>query len=172
MNWRQQIVQLVQWKQVIAEADKLGAFPWHFPRVAASGDQIAEAASKWGALAEEYLDFLRHANGWPGFMIATDLFGTDELLGGRADETLARDDVQEALIQGGFDDSPVVPIGATDVDTDVFLLISPQSKRLASGVVWIAGEEIERFSGFAAFFEAMIGYNARVAQKLVAESAH
>ena len=166
-DWKASIAKIVYWKQMIHDLDELEAFPWHFPRTAATGEQIARAEDHMKArFSKSYRDFLSLADGWEGFCITTNLFGTPEFLDGKADEVRGRLDVQDYLLSVGISDSYVVPIGAAEFDTDVFLLISEESGGLAGEVIWIAGEEVDRFPDFRDFFEAMINYNARIAQNL------
>ncbi len=55
----------------------------HFPRVAATNNELASAEQHLGVgLDPSYRDFLGHANGWPSFMQSVDLLGTDDLADG------------------------------------------------------------------------------------------
>lgn len=167
-DWKASIVKVAYWKQVVNENDKLGAFPWHFPAVAAGGAKIAEAEAYVGAsFSALYREFLSLADGWKGFCISTDLFGTKDFLSGRAIEVRDRPDVQEYISGTGLSHQDVVPIGASDVDMDVFLLVSDTAVQSPGEVIWLAGAEVDRYPDFREFFEAMLNYNARLAQQLI-----
>lgn len=168
-EWKASIVKIVHWKQVANEHDKLGAFPWHFPKVATNEAQIVEAETFMGSsFSAPYREFLGLANGWNGFILSTDLFGTEDFLNGRALEVRKRPDVQEYISSLGLSAEMIIPIGASDADMDVFMLVSENSPTNAGEVLWLAGSEVERYPDFREFFEAMVNYNAQLAQKLAA----
>ncbi len=170
-DWKASIAKIAYWKQIINENDKLGAFPWHLPRVAASDARIAEAEAHIGAsFSAPYRELLSLADGWRGFCVSTDLFGTEDFLGERAIEVRDRSDVQEYVFDAGLSYQDVVPVGASDADTDVFLLVSDASPQRAGEVIWLAGSEVDRYADFREFFEAMVNYNARLAQQLINQS--
>jgi hypothetical protein len=165
-DWKAEIVRLVQCKQLIHERDNQGALPWHLPAVAASADRIAAAEQGARSLfPASYRDFLAHANGWKGFYLLVDLFGTGDLIAGGSQRVLARPEVS-AFVEAQGLNGQVTAIGASDHETDVFLLVAPSAATLPGGVIWWAGEEIDRFEDFFAFFTAMVAYNARIAEKL------
>lgn len=67
------------------EHDELGAFPWNLPKLAANKYRIAQAETSMGmSFSAPYMEFLNLANGWNGFIVSTDLFGTEEFINGRA----------------------------------------------------------------------------------------
>jgi len=173
-DWKASIARIAYWKQIMNENDKLGAFPWHLPKVAASEARIAEAEAHMctsfsaSSFSESYREFLGLANGWNGFFVSTDLFGTDDFLSGRAAEVRNRPDVQEYVSSLGLPDGMAVPIGASEVDKDVFILVSETSTIRPGEVLWLAGSEVDRYPDFHEFFEAMVNYNARLAQQLAA----
>ncbi len=127
----------------------------------------AEAEEQVGPLPTDYRDFLKHANGWQGFFLSTDLFGTTELVSDKSKETLAREDVRDLLRDAGVDLQDAIAIGCAAFDTDVFVAVSPSSRVLPSAILWFAGGEIERHTTFGEFFDAMVNYNARVARKVI-----
>lgn len=164
-DWKTAIATLVQCKQRIADRDRLDALPWHLPAVAASDDRIADAERAAGfAFPSAYRRFLAHADGWRGFYVLVDLFGTADIVDGGARDVLVRPEVASFVRTIGSDQ--VIAIGASEQETDVFLLVGPDSAALPGGVIWWADEEIDRFDDFAAFFTAMIAYNERVAERL------
>lgn len=171
MDWKAEISRIVYWKQIIADNDKLHAYPWHLPRVGATADVIARAESAAGAqFSPQFEELLRHADGWPGFFITVDLFGTKEFLDGRHKRVLERPELLAFLDGLGLKEDEAIPIGATDYDLDVFLHISPRSKMLPGGVIWFANEEVERFGSVAEFFSSMVNHNAAIADRLAAKA--
>ncbi|NWB46393.1 SMI1/KNR4 family protein [Pseudomonas gingeri] len=162
MNWKQEIARLALIKSEIKKLDVNGVWPYHLPSVAATETEIQEASTQVGGLFDGgYLDFLRHANGWDGFYQSVNLFGCDDLVGGermkKAVEALL--DIDEiALRQSELLRSELIPIAASDVDVDIFFM--SKNKLIGNvGVVWFAGQEIQRFQNFEEFFLAMIDYN-------------
>ena len=67
--------------------------------------------------------------------------------------------------QAGLDRAVVVPIAATAVGLDLFVM-PVRDGRQVSPVVWLAGYEIGRFSSFEDYVLAMIEYNARELAKM------
>lgn len=166
IDWKIEISKLVYVKQVIADLDKQKLWPHHLPRIAASNEDVANLENKiQRKIPDEYLEFLRFANGWSGFYQHVDLLGTDdyfnEELMAYADEifkqtSFANDRIEDLLI-----------IATTRHDTDLFCL------NLDSGeVVWFAGDEIERFETFDEFFLAMLDYNREEINDLKGENTH
>ncbi|EPJ5422476.1 SMI1/KNR4 family protein, partial [Acinetobacter baumannii] len=62
------------------------------------------------------------------------------------------------LSKKGIRRTDLMPIAATLIDKDIFLIGKPNSS-IAGEVIWYAGEEIEIFKNFNEFFLAMIDYN-------------
>src|ERR1044072_5904583 len=145
--------------------------PWHLPALAATDSEIAEAekAANFDFPAE-FRALLSVINGWRGFYMGVDLFGTDDLHSRRSREVKQRDEIADCLQGAGFRDEETLVIGASDEEIDTFILISDSNASLAGGVLWWAGSEIDRFPGCAAFFEAMVNYNAHIANKLVQDA--
>lgn len=158
-----EIVRGVLIQQRIQELDGDRLWERHLPAVAAGEDEIAGAERRLGfALDSQYRQFLRFANGWRRFYQAVDLFGTPNLLGGSPmDAAVAmlgaveRDDFEAAV---GMSPSEVLPIAASTVQPDVFLLAQPWSPA-PGAVIWYAGELIEQFPSFEEYFLAMLDYN-------------
>jgi cell wall assembly regulator SMI1 len=158
---------MAYWKQLATEHDKRHILPWHLPRVAAV-DQAIVSAEKFSAFKfpEDYRNFLKYADGWLGFHISTDLFGTEEFLSGKAKRVLDRREINEYMRETGFVPSDYIPIGSSDVGLEVFLLISPNANKVPGGVIWFVSDEIERFQSFGEFFSSMVDYNVRIANKM------
>jgi hypothetical protein len=162
VNWKSEIVRLAYVKQELADVDRQKLWPWHLPTVAASEQEILECEHRLGfAFDPQFADFLRHANGWQGFIQSTDLFGTTDL-GGGGRMPLAQEMLGylegDVLAQAGITKESVFPIAVSSVDLDLFVMTKPSSVP-AGIVIWFAGYEIQRFSNFHEFFLAMVDYN-------------
>lgn len=166
---RSDIARIVYWKQVAADHDKTHALPWKLPRVAATLEQLDAAELEVGqTLPREYREFLGLANGWQGFHVLTDLYGTEELTKGNVRQIVERPELHAYLAENGWRREEVLPIGASSLDVDVFLLVREDAQRLPGGVVWFAQEEVERFASFHEFLAAMVSYNEQVANRMMA----
>jgi hypothetical protein len=164
-DWKVEIARVIYWKQLIAERDQ--EFPWHLPQVAAKNDRIEAAQHASGIeFSSQYRDFLSHADGWLGFYMWADLFGTTEFISGLSRNVSQRPRLLELLRGCGLDPREVAPIGASDSIDDVFVLVSAKSRTLPGGVVWFVETEIDRYESFVEFFGSMVNYNARLAEQL------
>lgn len=74
--------------------------------------------------------------------------------------------MQQYIASLGLQEEVVIPIGSSKADMDVFILVSERSSKNAGEVLWLAGSEVERYPDFREFFEAMVNYNAELAQRL------
>ena len=116
--------------------------------------------------SEEYRKFLKHANGWPGFYVSVDLFGTTELVDGTALKIRNISTVKDFIESIGLKLNQVVPIGASNHERDVFLLVSEISTKLSGVVIWLSGYEVDRYDNFEVFFDAMLNNNEQIAEQL------
>ncbi len=162
MNWKEEIVKLVYIKQQIAERDIRHLWPHHLPGVAATRAEITTAEEALGfPLDARYKNFLHFANGWNGFYQSVDLFGTDDLVDSAHTShvhKLTKAIDSAAWIEAGESIEHVLPIAATDVDLDIFL-IAKSSARKPGSVIWFAGGHVETFPDFDEYFLAMADYN-------------
>jgi cell wall assembly regulator SMI1 len=172
IDWKADIARVAYWKQLAADHDKLNAMPWKLPRVGAKCEAIAEAERELGhRLPAQYRQFLEFADGWQGFFVTTDLFGTDDFILHRHQAVMQNLEVQAYIAANTWRPEEVTPIGATDFDLDKFLLIADSAKVLPGGVAWFTGQEVDRYPSFHDFFAAMVNYNARLANQLVREDS-
>lgn len=169
VSWKERIVELVIVKQTIDELDASGLWEYRLPAVAATAAQLEAVEAALGEpLDAGYRSFLEHAGGWPAFWQTVDLFGPDDLLGGErfahANEMLGY--VEDGVLEdGGLRRSDLLPIAASPVDLDLFVM-TRRSSPSPGGVVWLAGAEIDRWSSFDEFFLAMVDYNRLELQQL------
>ena len=153
INWKVEIARLVLIKQEIAQLDVLKAYPWHLPNIAASEDEIFAAEKRLQTqFPKDYKDFLRHANGWKGVLIASDLYRVED-----ANDQI-REEIRDVFDQRGISGGKVV-IGAAADDLDVFLFSGNK-------VIWVASDVVEEFENFEQFFLSMIAYNERVLRNI------
>jgi len=89
-NWQAKIDDMIAVKRAIVAVDTEKLWPLHLPVAGASEEKIrqTEAALK-RSLDPGYRDFLGYADGWDGFRMSIDLFGTDDLIGGGQRRALA-----------------------------------------------------------------------------------
>lgn len=162
-NWKAEIVRLAIIKQNIAAADEKKALPWAMPNVAASEVDLAMIERDLGhALPKEYKDFLSYANGWVGFCVLTDLFGTKELVSARANAARKRQDLLRFCQENKLDASHCIVIGDSPNDLNMFVIF----QEWPDSVVWLCGEEVETYDSFQEFFLAMVAYNEQVLKRL------
>jgi hypothetical protein len=163
-DWRPDIVRLVEIKQAIDDADVERLWEFHLPKVAASEEELRDAEVALGTrLDPQYREFLGYADGWPSFFHTIDLFGTDDLAGsGRLDIANQKLDAVEPVVyeQAGLRRDALVPIASTTEDLDLFVMPVSDGQQ-GPPVVWLAGDEVERFGSFDDFVDAMIDYNVR-----------
>jgi hypothetical protein len=168
-DWRLEIVRMVQIKQAIAEADAKHGWQYQLPKVAATGEALRDVEEMLGfRLEAEYREFLSYANGWQAFMLEIDLFGVDDLAGSPAmvaARRLTESLEPVALEEAGLLGAQLVPIGASGVDRDLFLMQVMDGVQVPP-VLWFSGGEVDRYETFHDFVLAMIEYNAQDLKEL------
>jgi len=168
-SWKDNIVTMIYVKQELMKQDVNGIWPHYFPEVAANDEDIRQAETSLGFEIDQcYSEFLKTANGWKGFFQTVDLFGTNEL----SNPTIMQyvfsllNAVEECVVEStGFSREELLPFAATRFDKDLFV-ITGQSSHKPGTVIWLAGEEIDRYSSFEEFFLAMIDYNRLLIQNM------
>jgi len=162
-------------KQRLQEVDEECLWPWHFPEVAATEEQLRSVETYLGHdLDVRYRLFLMHANGWQSFYHDVDLFGTEDLLGNLKMSRACK-------LLDAIGDIPgkdytlfrreVLPIAVSENDIDLFVIVLPPSP-LAGTILWLAGYEVDRFPNFDEYFLAMVDYNREEIQDLVRENCN
>ena len=166
-NWDALIQRMVAAKRLAAENDQEGLARFAPPRVPADPLSLRAAIDRaGGALDDQYAEFLRYADGWPGLMHSFDLFGTTELFEQEFDTAVdllveLEDDVLEDA--GVATSDELFPIGASAVAIDIFATVT--SALSPRPVIWFAGDVVERFESFEAFFQYMIDSNRELARQ-------
>lgn len=167
IDWKAEIVRLATIKQDIAAADQRNALPWALPNVAATEADLEQAERVIGrSLPNGYRTFLSYANGWTGFCVLTDLFGTKDLVSERAQTAQARPDLFAFCKSNNLNVADCLVIGESPNDLNLFVIFQDQPE----AVVWICVEEVDRYEKFQDFFIAMIAYNEQVLKRLTRAS--
>lgn len=138
--------------------------PYTVPKIAATEEQILEAEARLGRrLDMQYREFLSYANGWNYFHTYTHLFGTSELGVGEMW------DKANEMLDIYYSDGPIpadyprredlFPIAAGEYVTDVIAIWETGPVTANSHpVLWIGGEEIDRYENFHEFVLAANQY--------------
>src|SRR5262249_11701244 len=97
-----------------------------------------------------------------------DLFGTAQLLGAppmsAAREAIGAIGTDTFSIHAGFEIDQALLIGASDEQTDLWLLGRPGTDK-AGQVLWFWGSDFETYPDFDDFFLAMVDYNRLALQR-------
>lgn len=162
-DWPTEIARGIMIGQHVMEVDYRGLWPQHFPRVAATPEQIADLESVLGfALDPCYRGFLLAVNGWVNFYQEVTLFGVEELTSGTlhdlAQEELLTLDEAGALERVGLTRGELMPIAASEEQIDLFVMDIPSSPH-AGRVSWLAGDLIEQRESFDEYYLASLEYN-------------
>lgn len=169
-DWKKEIAILIYIKQAIDDIDESNLWPYYLPEIAATKEQLKTTEEHLGFnLDPRHRLFLEHANGWRGFYLTVDLFGTEELLGGlkMPYATMILDvlDKEGALEAIGFSKQHLIPIATTTDERDLFVITHPDSAEPGS-ILWFSGSEIDKFPNFDEYFLTMVDYNRIVYQNL------
>jgi sulfatase maturation enzyme AslB (radical SAM superfamily) len=167
MDWKLMITKMVMVKSQISEADKDKIWPYNFPKVAATDADVQKLKETVkDEIPQNYIDFLKTANGWKAFFQFNDLLGTSDLLNSQYKDILQQEfyELEEAYIDG-VSKEDLLPIAVNPFDRDLFFIVLSKGK-LFGQVIWFAGEEVERFKDFQEFFASMLAYNERELCKL------
>ena len=163
-DWKDKIVAMGLVKQELQQVDKLKFWPHHLPETEATEEQLAATEAHLGhSIDKDYRDFLLCANGWKAFTQSVNLFGTEDLMGSglmeHASEMLkVLDDAFPLSESSGFSRAELLPIAATLEERDLHVMTRPTSQ-YPGIVIWLSGQEIERYPNFREYFLAMVDYN-------------
>jgi hypothetical protein len=172
-QWKERIVTMVYVKQELMKLDVEQIWPHHLPELAAKEETLKETEAYLGfRIDQDYREFLKMASGWKGFYHTVDLFGTQELSGNQLmqyAQSLLEAVEDEVIRSIGFSRKELLPIAVTRYDKDLFVMTRPNLDSLGN-VIWIAGEEIDRYPNFTEYFLAMIEYNRLLVDDLRKEN--
>lgn len=160
LNYRDAIGYLYILREHIRKIDTKGLFEYYCPRVRATEEEVLAWESKYHVcLPNSYKNFLMAANGWKCVSQDKDLLSLEELTLLKNDKYIeARDFCINNLKNTGNPDL-LLPIAASDFSYDLYLLVLDKKTEYYGQVIWVAGEEIERYKDFDSFFLSLIEYN-------------
>ncbi len=171
IDWKREIAIAYLVKQRVAEVDSNHLWEFHLPELAATEEAIVAVEHSLGfKLDAEHRAFLRHADGWKGFMQNNDVFGVADLVSGtryqKAIELLqSLEDLKPIC---GFEQNELLPFASSSTSIDLFVIAKPNAH--SPGVVlWFAGQVIDRFPSFSEWFLAMVDYNRREFQRFTGQ---
>lgn len=166
-DWSLAVERATRLNRDIAEADVHHIWNYGSANSGADGSEIQELERHLGyRLDAEYTDFLKAANGWPGFYNDVDLLSASEVSDSeKADRAWILADSADEGSGGalGLDRGSHMPIAVAKFDIDVFMLFRHGE---TVTVRWIAGQQIESFPSVSSFFEALVSYNEETLRQL------
>jgi hypothetical protein len=159
-TWKVAIGRFWLLKQEMRKQDREGLWDYDLPALACSESEIVAAEKRLGEpIDAQYRNFLLVAGGWRSFWHSVDIFGPADLGDGPAFKK-TESDLSVLEENGIVAAQSVYPIGASTDDLDVVVL-ERQGSDDAGTVIWLAGQEIDRYEGFQDFFLAMFEYSKR-----------
>ena len=160
LNYRDAIGYLYSIRERIRAIDTKGLFEYYCPRVRTTADEIRTWENKNQLkLPDMYKSFLMTANGWKCVSQDKDLLSLEELTLSKNNKHIeARDFCVNNLKNTGNIDL-LLPIAASDYTYDLYLLVLDEKCEYYGQVIWVAGEEVERYNNFDLFFLSLIEYN-------------
>ena len=147
-------------REKIREVDTSGLFKYYCPNVKTTEVEI----NSWEKenqlfLPDVYKQFLLTANGWKCVSQDINLFRLEELTLSKSNKHIKNRDFSLQNLTSNGNEECLLPIGASDYSCDQFLMILDAECNCYGQVLWVAGEEIERYKDFAEFFLSLIQYN-------------
>ncbi len=154
-EWKVAVARMWAVKQELISVDD--AFEHRLPRVACTDAEIAECEQRISeSLHPEHRMLLSVAGGWPAFWHDVDILGAAEIGQGELwNDGRMRLELLES--EGVVPPHTLLPVALSRHDKDLFAVVR-QHHRDWGKVVWLAGEEIERFDGFQEFVSSMAEY--------------
>jgi hypothetical protein len=168
IDWFTEVDEMSQAKRLVQDVDSEGLWRYELARPPADPGSLRAVTERSGhPLDSEYESFLRHADGWPAVFQNVDLFGTPELLGAEFDAALELVSYlePEVLEEAAVDPAALYPVAMSAKSIDVYVMprVSGES---SAPVIWFAGDEVERYESFGAFFRAVRTRNLKQAERL------
>jgi hypothetical protein len=171
LGWPELIGFMAQIRMQLAQV-KPHVYPMTAPHVGAKLEQLAQAEQRLGhQLDPIHREFLTYANGWPEFFQDVQLLSAEELGQG---SLWARG---QKLLDTYFEDGPLsaqnfplrtelqpIAVGTETIDIHVLWLTGP----IVEGghpILWLAGEEIDRWANFPEYFRSIYAYLERALER-------
>jgi hypothetical protein len=140
--------------------DKNNLWDYYCPRVKSTNEEITRWENQNGmVLPESYKAFLLAANGWPKVFQDKDLFGLEQLSFSKENKYIQYLSYCVDNLYDVGNKECLLPIGGTEYSYDLYLIILDKKSDHYGQVLWVAGEEVERYNDFNSFFESLIAYN-------------
>lgn len=165
-SWKDKIAVHYLVQNEIQKHDNSAIWQYFYPELAATEEQITEVERHLGySLDQEYRNFLLCSNGWKCFTQSINLFGTSDLMCSDLMETALdmiaiMDDAFPIFDHTGFTKEELLPIAISTDDKDMHVITKPTAREPGI-VIWLAGQEIERYPNFEEYFLAMTDYNRK-----------
>ncbi|GIG55684.1 hypothetical protein Lfu02_00560 [Longispora fulva] len=177
VDWKVLIGQVILAKNEADQLEPDHLEPLVAPRAPATPEDIAAFEAAAGErLPGQYRDFLAHADGWRSFYFRAKLFGLTDLAGHSPEAQVAADILDVYADEDVFED---LDVGRDDVFAicagvgmrTMFVMIR-EGRPDAGTVIWLDGEEVERYSSLTEFFASMRDYSLQQAAKLRAQPSN
>jgi len=159
-DWKVAVARYWLIKQEIQARDTRALWDHRLPALASTEAELAVTERRIGQpIDPQYRNFLLVAGGWQSFWHSVSIFGPSDLSGGPLMEQ-AQDSLSILEDNDIVESSSVLPIAIASQDTDLFV-IGRKGTQSEGTVIWLSGEEVDRYSGFEDFFLAMTEYAKR-----------
>ncbi|MBV9139728.1 MAG: hypothetical protein JO115_02200 [Pseudonocardiales bacterium] len=171
LSWPELIGFMAQLRMQLEQV-KPRVYPMTAPHVGANPEQLVRAEQRLRhPLDPVYWEFLTYANGWPDYFQDVRLLGTEEL--GRGQLW----DRGQQLLNTYFEDGPASPpdfpprtdleliaVGTETIDIHVLWITGPVTDG-GHPILWLAGEEIDRWANFHEYFRSIYAYLERALER-------
>lgn len=159
-NIKDYIAYLYIVREKIRNEDKNNLWEYYCPRVKTTNEEITRWENINGLIIpESYRSFLLAANGWPKIFQDKDLFSLDQLSFSKENRYIQCLGCCIDNIHDVGNKEYLLPIGGTEYSYDLYLIVLDKTSSFYGQVLWVAGEEVERYNDFNSFFESLIAYN-------------
>ena len=155
----------------IEAADIKGLYEYDDPNEPATEEQLLNWEQDNNLnIPSSYRAFLLNANGWKNIVQAFELFSIDAL---SFDKSNQYNEFLSFCIDNLSDYGDklcLLPIGANHESYDLYLMVLDSNSEYYGQVIWVAGEEVERYDDFEKFFNSLIKGNEYVYKLLIGEA--
>jgi len=171
VDWKSEIAMTFLAKKAVFERDIDNLYKFCYPHVGATEGEIQNAEKALGARFPKLMrDFLLCADGWDGFAVGnSDLFSTKDYIGTERFNNarneiieLKREKVFDEIYKNGY---VFTPISASEQTIDIYVMLISNDENNGS-IFWYAGDLIDKYSDFVAFYKSMRAYDERHLSRL------
>lgn len=155
----------------IKAADRKSIYEYDAPNEPATEDQL----ENWEhdnnlIIPPSYRDFLLNANGWKNIIQAVELFSIDDLSFDESNQYIEFLSFSIDNLSDYGNKAFLLPIGANHESYDLYVMVLDSNSEYCGQVIWVAGEEVERYDDFEHFFISLINGNKYVYKLLIGEA--